>query len=251
MAWTDFLNFLYSHPLLLPFGLVPSSWECMRRIACLLMLLPILVACLTSSGCVRRRLTITSTPPGATVYVDNREIGITPVSTSFIYYGTREIRLVRDGYETLTVRQRFDPPWYQYTPVDFFAENVVPWEIRDERELTFELIPQKVYPARETLARGQQLRDDARRGLVTTLPSSLGGFFTPPAQTQAPNMAPPSMVQPQILPAPSAPGGFQQVQPQPYVPPAYPTEPQFPAPQFPAPQPQLPPPPEFRFLPPN
>ena len=53
-------------------------------------------------GCVQRRMTIRSSPPGAMVYVDNQEIGTTPVSTGFTYYGTREFRLVKDGYETLT-----------------------------------------------------------------------------------------------------------------------------------------------------
>jgi hypothetical protein len=62
-------------------------------------------------GCVQRRMTIRSDPPGALVYVDDYEIGNTPVSTDFVYYGTRKIRLVKDGYETLTVRQPFPVPW--------------------------------------------------------------------------------------------------------------------------------------------
>ena len=86
-----------------------------------------------ATGCVQRRLTVRSNPPGALVYVDNHEIGTTPVSTDFIYYGTRQIRLVKDGYETITLLQPVSAPWYQYFPIDFFAENVVPGEIRDER----------------------------------------------------------------------------------------------------------------------
>ena len=57
-------------------------------------------------------MTIRSNPPGALVYVDDYEVGITPISTSFIYYGQRRIRLVKDGYETLTVMQPIPPPWY-------------------------------------------------------------------------------------------------------------------------------------------
>ena len=64
----------------------------------------ILAAILVAPGCVQRRMTIRSNPPGALVYVDDYELGTTPVSHDFVYYGTRNIKLVKDGYETLTVR---------------------------------------------------------------------------------------------------------------------------------------------------
>ena len=54
-------------------------------------------------------MTIRTNPPGALVYVDDYEIGTTPVSTNFTYYGKRKIRIVKDGYETLTVCSRFRP----------------------------------------------------------------------------------------------------------------------------------------------
>ena len=60
---------------------------------------------------------------GGLVYVDDYEVGITPISTSFIYYGQRRIRLVKDGYETLTVMQPMPPPWYDVVGVDFISEN--------------------------------------------------------------------------------------------------------------------------------
>src|SRR5918998_6583708 len=100
-----------------------------------------------SSGCVQRRMTSRSNPPGALVSVDDYEIGTTPVSTDFIYYGTREIRLIKDGYETLTVKQPIPAPWYQYFPIDFFAENVVPGEIRDERVIDLQMSPQVMVAA--------------------------------------------------------------------------------------------------------
>lgn len=110
------------------------------------------------SGCVQRRMTIRSNPPGALVYVDGYEIGTTPVSVNFIYYGKRNIRLVKDGYETLSVDQRFWPPWYQVFPIDFVTENLLPWEMRDERALAYQLVPQRIEPADQVLARAEQLR---------------------------------------------------------------------------------------------
>lgn len=114
------------------------------------------------AGCVQRRLTIRSNPPGALVYVDNYEIGTTPVSTDFTYYGTREIRLVKDGYQTVRVLQPIPAPWYEYFPIDFFSENVVPYEIRDQRALDFTLTPQNLVPTDDLLNRASALRQGSR-----------------------------------------------------------------------------------------
>ena len=103
-------------------------------------------------------MTLRSNPPGALVYVDDYEIGVTPVSTSFTYYGTRKIRLVKDGYETLTVMQSIPPPWYEYVPLDFVSENLVPGQVRDQRTLDFQLKPQMVVPTEQLLSRAEQLR---------------------------------------------------------------------------------------------
>lgn len=130
-----------------------------------------------SGGCVQRRLTIRSSPPGALVYIDDYEIGTTPCSTDYIYYGTRKFRLVADGYETLTVEQRVPPPWYQYFPLDFVSENVWPGEIRDERTLNFQLTPQRITPAGEVMGRAENLRQATRAGInaPVALPTGTGG----------------------------------------------------------------------------
>jgi hypothetical protein len=153
-----------------------------RFILCL-----VVISSTLPSGCVRRRLTVRSDPPGARVYIDDQEIGTTPVSTSFIYYGTREIRLVQDGYETLTVLERFRPPWYQYPPIDYVAENIVPWEIRDERILDFELVPARLVPNHELLERAENVRMGARQDILTPLPdTSQRGVGLPPNSVYGP-----------------------------------------------------------------
>ena len=102
----------------------------------------------------------------AAVYVDDYPIGTSPVSTSFTYYGTRKIRIVKDGYETLTVERKISPPWYQYFPLDFVAENVVPSEIRDESVLDFTLSPQMIVPTDQLIGRAEQLRQSGRGGVA-------------------------------------------------------------------------------------
>lgn len=119
---------------------------------------------------VRRRLTIRSNPPGALVFIDDQEIGVTPVSTSFIYYGTRKIQLIKDGYETVTVLRTFKPPWYQWAGIDFITENLVRSEFRDERLIEFKLTPLRIKTNKELVERGVQLRQRVRQGIVTTVP---------------------------------------------------------------------------------
>ena len=107
---------------------------------------------------MQRRMTIRSNPPGALVYVDDYQIGTTPVSTDFVYYGTRKIRLVKDGFETLTVRQPIPVPWYEVFPLDFVSENLWPWEIRDERVVDLAMAPAESQPAELVVARAQTAR---------------------------------------------------------------------------------------------
>lgn len=145
----------------------------MSRLGCLVLLL---ATCLAGSGCVRRRLTLRTNPPGAQVFVDDQEIGVTPVSTPFTYYGTRKIQLVKDGYETLTVKQRFWPTWYEIPPLDFFSESLWPGELRDERAVDFEMIPQQDVPSQLLLNRAEALRQNSRQGQIVPL-------LTPPAGT--------------------------------------------------------------------
>jgi hypothetical protein len=120
-----------------------------------------LAVCAAASGCVQRRLTIRSNPPGALVYVDDYQIGTTPVSTDFVYYGNRKVRLVKSGYETLTVIQPIPTPWYEWPGLDFFSENVVPGEIRDERVVEYQLQPQMIVPSVQLRDRAENLRHGA------------------------------------------------------------------------------------------
>jgi hypothetical protein len=139
-------------------------------------------------------MTIRSNPPGAKVYVDDYEIGATPISRNFTYYGTRKIRLVKDGYETLTVMQPIPPPWYQIPPLDFISENLVPSEHHDRRTLSYQLTPQRVVPSEQLLARGEDLRRQAQSsGIVRSTPSVPGQFVPagpPPGPATGPYLTP-------------------------------------------------------------
>ncbi|MFO0945212.1 MAG: PEGA domain-containing protein [Planctomycetota bacterium] len=113
---------------------------------------------LLASGCVERRMTVRSNPTNALVILDGQEIGHTPVSTSFTYYGDREIKLVKDGYETKTIKQTVSTPWYQYPPLDFISEALIPWRIRDERNYVYTLEPAMAVSDADLLQRAAQVR---------------------------------------------------------------------------------------------
>ena len=151
-------------------------------------------------GCVQRRMTIRSNPPGALVYVDDYQIGTTPVSTDFVYYGTRKIRLVKDGFETLTVRQPLPVPWYEVFPLDFVSENLWPWEIRDERVVDLAMAPAESQPAELVVARAQTARL-AAGSLPPVAATPLPGVAPPLPRLPQPSFPPPAAGQ---LPPPAA-----------------------------------------------
>jgi len=112
-------------------------------------------------GCIQRRMTICSNPPGALVRVDDVEIGTTPVSTSFVYYGTRKVQLSKPGYETITILQPVRTPWYQWPGIDFFSEHFAPGKIHDDRQFSYNLQPAQAVPTDQLLERAEQLREEA------------------------------------------------------------------------------------------
>jgi len=137
-------------------------------------------------------MTIRTNPPGAQVYVDDYDeaIGTTPISRNFTYYGTRKIRLVKDGYETLTVMQPIRAPWYQIPPLDFVTEVLLPGELHDRRTLSYQLTPQRVVPTEQLVGRAEELRNRARScGMVRSSPSVPGGF-APAGPSLGPCQAP-------------------------------------------------------------
>ena len=120
--------------------------------------------CLNLCGCMFRRMTVRSNPPGAMVLVDGKEVGYTPMTMDFTYYGTREIQLVKAGYETRTVMQHVPTPWYEVPPLDFFSDNLLPVKVTNRHEFTYVLQPRRFVPNQELLDRAWQLRSESHVG---------------------------------------------------------------------------------------
>lgn len=128
------------------------------------------IAVVACTGCVRRRMTVRTSPPGATVSIDNQVIGTSPAATSFVHYGTREFRIEKDGYRTEVIRRKIKPPWYEWPGIDFFSETLWPGELRDERIIDVQLAPKEIEPADKLMERADTLRNQSQAGIITAPP---------------------------------------------------------------------------------
>lgn len=92
------------------------------------------------SGCIERRIEVTSSPPGALVWLNDREIGRTPCAASFKFYGEYDVRLALEGYQTLQTSRTASAPFYEYPGPDLIAE-VLPLDFEHVEKWHFDLTP--------------------------------------------------------------------------------------------------------------
>ncbi len=130
-----------------------------RRLLAALLLLPGIILC---SGCVTRRYTVRTDPPGALVIVNDEALGPSPASRSFTYYGNRKITMILDGYETKTVVQPVQAPWWDNYLTEFVSENIIPWVIDDEQEFSYKLEPARTPTVEAVRGRAEGLRSEAQ-----------------------------------------------------------------------------------------
>jgi hypothetical protein len=114
---------------------------------------------LALGGCLERTIHVTSDPPGALVYLNDVEIGRTPVETSFLYFGTYDVRLRLDGYEPIVTSKRAKAPIYEMPGPDLLA-SAWPGRISTDIRWHFDLTPAPTGPEAEAdlLDRARSLR---------------------------------------------------------------------------------------------
>jgi hypothetical protein len=86
-------------------------------------------------------VTIESDPPGAAVFFNNetKEKGVTPCTFDFTFYGTFRLKLVKKGYEDLDTTVYLKAPAYEYFPVDFVSEIILPNRLTDKHYQAYRL----------------------------------------------------------------------------------------------------------------
>ena len=127
----------------------------MRR--ALAVVLVLICAC---TGCVERFLTIHSDPPNALVYMNDQEVGRTPLTRRFLWYGTYDVQVRKDGYQTLKTESPVIAPWWQWVPFDLAAE-VFPAHLEDHHTIAYRLRPlsQVQVDPEAIVQRGERLRE--------------------------------------------------------------------------------------------
>jgi len=111
-------------------------------------------------SCVHREIRILSNPPGARVEMDGQWLmterhvvdregevieivrpveRLTPISLPFYWYGTHKFVVEKEGYLREERIVHMGPPWYQWFPIDFFADNLLPVRINDVRTVAVDL----------------------------------------------------------------------------------------------------------------
>lgn len=118
-----------------------------------------MVTAWTLTGCVERTITITSDPSGALVHLNDEEVGRTPVTVPFTFYGTYDVRLEAEGYQPLWTAQEADAPWWEFPGPDLVAEAIPD----AESHLTWHFDLEPATPAEQVdpdrlLDRARQLR---------------------------------------------------------------------------------------------
>lgn len=138
------------------------------------------------------------------VYVDKQKIGVSPISTAYTYYGTREIEVTADGYNTQRVLRNMRPTWYELPGLDFFAENLWPFELRDERTIDITMVPATQKTPEELLANGEAFRIQSSQSVATG----------PPTAVVPDGLVDPSIPQFEPLPPAAVPPPFSRQAPQ-------------------------------------
>lgn len=157
-----------------------------------------LALALAGCGQVTRQMTLKSKPSGALVYLNGQEVGRTPCTVDFTWYGKYDLVLRREGSQTLKTTQNVVAPWWQWIPLDL-AADLVPGRKVDHHEYFYLLKPQPEagIPGPILIDRAASLKPMLESGEFTRRPAT-----RPATQPGAPATEPaPQTAEPAIEPS--------------------------------------------------
>src|SRR5262245_17787927 len=109
-------------------------------------------------GCLSRKVSVTSEPPGATVFANDVELGRTPLEAEFTFYGSYDVRVGLEGDEPRREKVIARSPIYEYPPVDLIA-ILMPFHIDHTVHWHFKMQPMlEATESREVLEQGMLQR---------------------------------------------------------------------------------------------
>ncbi len=93
--------------------------------------------------------------------LNDEEIGTSPATVSFNWYGDYNVRISKEGYEPIATHRKLKRPWHDYFPFDFFAQ-ILPGRAVNTYEWSFDLQP-RTEPSREELVqKAEKLRKQVK-----------------------------------------------------------------------------------------
>ncbi len=112
-------------------------------------------------ACRSKQVVITSDPPGATVLLNDVEVGRTPTTAGFTYYGEYDVLLTLEGHEPLRTSARANAPVYDWPPLDLVTapipgETTIRWHFTLQPALETTRTPEQL--EEELLGRARELR---------------------------------------------------------------------------------------------
>ena len=119
------------------------------------------VIVLLCSGCVERQLTVKTEPTDALVVLNDEEVGNSPVTLNFEWYGDYNVRISKTGYQTLRTHRNLERPIRDRFPFDLFADVLWPKRIVDKYEWTFQLEPYEAIDRQNLIDSAVSLKKDA------------------------------------------------------------------------------------------
>lgn len=135
-------------------------------------------------GCVEQTLTVDSNPPGAVVYLNDQEVGRTPMTVDFKWHGWYDVVIRKDGYQTLKTEAPVIAPAWNWMPLDLFAE-LLPIRLKEAQHLHYTLRPMSgpAVDPHQLVGRGEEMRTELESGVN-------------PARSARPKPAKPSQTKP-------------------------------------------------------
>ncbi len=132
------------------------------------MVLAIVTGTLACAGCVERKITIGSEPSGALVKLNDVDVGRTPVTVPFTWYGDYDLVLRYEKnvgtpdspvmkHYYLHTDKKADAPVWQIVPLDLFAE-ILPIPFEDHKVWAFEIPPVPELTDEQLLNRAAELK---------------------------------------------------------------------------------------------
>jgi hypothetical protein len=115
-------------------------------------------------GCVRRTIEITTSPKGALVWLNGREVGRTPVSVDFMHYGKYDLMIKKKGWEPIIDARKAPIPVTDMPGLDLMVE-ILPVNVHHTLHWHIDMEPRDASNA-ALLERANNLRNDANGDLA-------------------------------------------------------------------------------------